>query len=352
MKTHIQQIVAAIALMLGTAVPTMAQKQNTRFEYIAQWADVAIEHMEVYGIPASITMAQAILESGVGNSELARTANNHFGIKCGDEWSGDKVYHDDDEKGECFRSYPSAKESFNDHAEFLHKRSRYQFLFDYDTDDYENWAKGLKQAGYATSPTYAERLIKIIEEEHLYLLDKSNGRKLYDDYVAERLGLSKPAVEQEPETKEDVKSKDMEAKVEVVDATTAYAEAGIDPNNFRVTINSHMGYNVYRTNGSYYIIAHEGDTYASLAKLFDLSPRTLSKFNDTTREEAIAAGDIIYIERKSSRWYGNNLLHRSTRPESLRLLAQVYGIRLKSLAKMNNTTVDAELKAGDTIRLR
>lgn len=352
MKTYIQQIVAAIVLMLSTAVPTMAQKQNTRLEYIAQWADVAIEHMEIYGIPASITMAQAILESGVGNSELARTANNHFGIKCGNEWTGSKVYHDDDEKGECFRSYPSAKESFNDHAEFLHKRSRYQFLFDYDTDDYENWAKGLKQAGYATSPTYAERLIKIIEEEHLYLLDKSNGRKLYDDYVAERLGLSKPAVEQKPEAKEDVESKDIEAKVEVVDATTAYAEVGIDPNNFRVTINSHMGYNVYRTNGSYYIIAHEGDTYASLAKLFDLSPRTLSKFNDTTKEEAIAVGDIIYIERKSSRWYGNNLLHRSTRPESLRLLAQVYGIRLKSLAKMNNISIDAELKVGDTLRLR
>ena len=162
MKTLIQHVIAAIALTLCVTMPASAQKQYTRLEYIAQWADVAIEHMEIYGIPASITMAQAILESGVGNSELARTANNHFGIKCGSEWSGGKVYHDDDEKGECFRSYPSATESFNDHAEFLHKRSRYQFLFDYSTDDYVNWAKGLKQAGYATSPTYAEKLIRII----------------------------------------------------------------------------------------------------------------------------------------------------------------------------------------------
>lgn len=346
MKTLIQHVIAAIALTLSIALPASAQKQYTRLEYIAQWADVAIEHMEIYGIPASITMAQAILESGVGNSELARTANNHFGIKCGSEWSGDKVYHDDDEKGECFRSYPSATESFNDHAEFLHKRSRYQFLFDYSTDDYINWAKGLKQAGYATSPTYAEKLIRIIEEEHLYLLDRKHGRKLYDEYVAERLGLSTAKTEQNVE----VETPAMEEVV--ADATTAYADYGIDPNNFRVTINSHMGYNVYRTNGSYYIIAHEGDSYTSLAKLFDLSPRLLSKFNDTTKEEAIAAGDIIYIERKSSRWFGNNLIHRSTHDESLRLLSQVYGIRLKNLAKMNNLDATAELKAGDSIRLR
>ena len=341
MKTQIRHIVTAMALILCVALPASAQTKYTRLEYIAQWADVAIEHMEIYGIPASITMAQAILESGNGNGELARTANNHFGIKCGSQWTGDKVYHDDDAKGECFRSYPSAEESFLDHAEFLHTRSRYQFLFDYDSDDYTNWAKGLKQAGYATAPTYAESLIRIIESEKLYLLDRKNGRQLYDAYLAE---LYAPTPEPQPEVVEEIEV--------APDATQAYADHGIDPNNFRVTINSHMGYNVYRTNSAFYIIAHEGDTYTSIAKLFDISPRTLSKFNDAKKEDKIEAGDIVYIERKSPRWYGNNLLHRSTHAESLRLISQVYGIRLKNLAKMNNLDMSAELKAGETIRLR
>ena len=328
-------------MTLCVATSASAQTKYTRQEYIAKWADVAIEHMEIYGIPASITMAQAILESGNGNGTLARTANNHFGIKCGSQWTGDKVYHDDDAKGECFRAYPSADESFKDHAEFLHTRSRYQFLFDYATDDYTNWAKGLKQAGYATAPTYAESLIRIIETEKLYLLDRKNGRKLYDEYLAERFA-----------PKEEPKKEEPKKEVAAPDATQAYADQGIDPNNFRVTINSHMGYNVYRTNSSFYIIAHEGDTYASIAKLFELSPRTLSKFNDAKKEDKLKAGDIVYIERKSSRWYGNNLLHRSTHNESLHLISQIYGIRLKNLAKMNNLDVNAELKAGSTIRLR
>ena len=339
-NTIFRKTLATAVAVVALCLPASAQTKYTRLEYIAKWADVAIEHMEVYGIPASITMAQAVLESGNGNSTLARTANNHFGIKCGSQWTGAKVYHDDDAKGECFRAYASAEESFKDHAEFLHTRSRYQFLFDYDSDDYINWAKGLKQAGYATAPTYAESLISIIEKEKLYLLDKKNGRKLYDEYLAERFGPKEEPKKEQP--KEEA----------VIDATQAYAEHGIDPNNFRVTINSHMGYNVYRTNGSFYIIAHEGDTYTSIAKLFELSPRTLSKFNDATKEDKIEAGDIVYIGRKEARWYGNNLNHRSTRTESLRLISQVYGIRLKNLAKMNNLEPTAVLKAGDTIRLR
>lgn len=337
----IRKIVIALLLTLCLAAPAKAQQKLTRLEYIAQWADVAIEHMEIYGIPASITMAQAIVESGNGNGTLARTANNHFGIKCGSQWTGEKTYHDDDAKGECFRKYASAEESFKDHAEFLHKRSRYQFLFDYASDDYVNWAKGLKQAGYATAPTYAESLIRVIETEKLYLLDQKNGRKLYDDYVAERLGLNK----KKEEPKKEVSTKE-------IDMTTAYADAGIDPNNFRVTINSHYGYNVYRTNDSFYIIAHDNDSYEQIAKLFGLGTNTLRKFNDAGKKEQPKKGDIVYIERKASRWHGNNLLHRSERTESLKLLSQIYGIRLKSLAKINKLSPSAELKKGDSIRLR
>ena len=327
------------ALLVCSSLGVMAQQKITRSEYIAQWADVAIEHMEIYGIPASITMAQAIVESGCGNSVLARSANNHFGIKCGNSWTGDKVYHDDDAKGECFRAYTSAEESFADHAEFLNGRARYQFLFNYATDDYVNWAKGLKQAGYATSPTYAEGLIKVIESERLYLLDRKNGRKLYDEYVAEKLGLNTPKPEPQPEP-------------QPADQALAYSDRGIDPNNFRVTINSHYGYNVYLTNGANYIIAREGDTYASIGKLFDISSGMLRKFNDAEKDLEPKEGDIVYIERKSSRWRGSNLIHVVEEGETLHLLSQIYGVRLKSLVKLNHTQKDAKLDKGTTLRLR
>lgn len=332
----------ALAAMLCSE-SLMAQGKMTRDEYIAKWADVAIEHMEIYGIPASITMAQAIVESGSGNSVLARTANNHFGIKCGSKWTGAKVYHDDDAKGECFRAYTSAEESFADHAEFLHTRERYNFLFSYDTDDYTSWAKGLKQAGYATAPTYAEGLINVIESEKLYLLDRKNGRKLYDDYMAQKLGLSKP--------KEQPKS-DNTPEREVADQTLAYADRGIDPNNFRVTINSHCGYNVYLTNRANYVIAHEGDTYKSIGKLFELSQRTLRKFNDAPKSMELKAGDVVYVERKASHWRGEGLTHRTKRGETLRLISQIYGIRLKSLMKLNNQSEDIMFEGDELIRLR
>ena len=331
----------AVVAMLGCQT-LMAQQKMTRSEYIAKWADVAIEHMEIYGIPASITMAQAIVESGSGNGVLARTANNHFGIKCGSKWTGGKVYHDDDAKGECFRAYSSAEESFADHAEFLHTRERYNFLFDYATDDYVSWAKGLKQAGYATAPTYAEGLIKVIESEKLYLLDQKNGRKLYDDYVAEKLGLNKPTEQPKSNTPD----------AEAADQTLAYADRGIDPNNFRVTINSHCGYNVYLTNHSNYVVAHEGDTYKSIGKLFELSQRTLRKFNDAPKGHELKAGDVVYIERKAPRWRGEGLMHRTKRGESLRLLSQIYGIRLKSLSKLNNMDEDTVFQGNETVRLK
>jgi len=344
MLTHrsITKIAITVVALLSS-LSLAAQQKITRAEYIDQWADVAIEHMEIYGIPASITMAQAIVESGSGNGVLARTANNHFGIKCGSTWKGGKVYHDDDAKGECFRAYASARESFDDHAEFLHTRSRYEFLFSYASDDYVNWAKGLKKAGYATAPTYAEGLIRVIETEKLYLLDRKNGRKLYDEYVAEKFAAKQPKVKPQPKP---TKSE------EVKDQTLAYADAGIDPDNFRVTINSHCGYNVYLTNGSNYVVAREGDTFKTIAKLFELPQRTVRKFNDADKKSELKAGDVVYIERKAARWRGSNLIHKTKRGETPRLLAQIYGIRLKSLCKLNNIEPDVTFSTGESIRLR
>jgi len=171
--------------------------------YIRKYAPIAVKEMHAYEIPASITLAQGILESGRGRSELAAKSNNHFGIKCHTKWQGERVYHDDDEKGECFRKYQYVETSYNDHSEFLTKRSRYSFLFNYRKKDYKKWAKGLKKAGYATDKKYPNKLIKIIETYKLYDFDDikkkdfkvTKGKSKYnkplnaiDDYYEVRKG--------------------------------------------------------------------------------------------------------------------------------------------------------------------
>lgn len=323
-------------------------------EYIFKWRETAIDNMEIYGIPASITMGQAILESGFGNGYLARVANNHFCIKCKSSWTGPTITHADDRPDDCFRVYESAEASFRDHAEFLCTGSRYEFLFAYDADDYKNWAKGLKKAGYATAPDYAERLIGIIERYRLDLLDKKDGLKLYDEYNSGRLTADSSAVSTSTMTAAVVEENPTEVDIPAVphDSTTAYADKGIDPNNFRVSINSHYGYNVFRTNGAHYIVTKRGDTFERIGELFEIAPSTLRKFNDVDRHSQPEEGDVLYVERKAARWGGEGMIHTVTEGETLHLLSQIYGIRLQQLSKLNHIRPNATLVVGQTIRLR
>lgn len=342
--------------------PTSEWVKLTPEEYIYRWRATAVENMEVYGIPASITMAQAILESGFGNGYLARVANNHFCIKCKKSWTGRTITHADDRPDDCFRVYDSVEESFEDHANFLCSGQRYEFLFAYDTDDYKSWAKGLKQAGYATAPDYAERLIGVVERYNLQLLDKKNGIELYDKYLAKELGVDSeelaesvdvaPKQESAEVATEEAKTEATEADVEYLSLKTAYSEQGVDPNNFRVTINSHRGYNVYRVNGTFYIIANEGDTFEHLAELFELSPKMMRRFNDLKGGVQPKAYDIIYIEPKMMRWNGDEMLHTVAQNQTLRDISQMYGIRLKSLEKLNKAYKGKALVEGQTVRLR
>ena len=327
--------------------------RNTPEEYIYKWRHVAVEHMEIYGIPASITMGQAILESGYGNGYLARVANNHFCIKCKGSWTGATITHADDNPDDCFRVYDSAEESFRDHADFLNSGSRYDFLFSYDADDYKNWAKGLKKAGYATAPDYDDRLIGIIERYNLHLLDKRNGIELYDEYLAKRDDIDLSALQQTEAPKLDLPASPVTPVEELAnrDIATAYADSGIDPNNFRVTINAHKGYNVYLTNRAHYIVAKRGDSYESIAKLFSVSAANLRRFNDVDRKAELKEGDIVYIERKLSSWMGEELLHVVKEGETLHDIAQLYGIRLKNLSKQNSMRSNTPLTEGRTIRI-
>lgn len=164
-KTYIMTLVLAVG---GTTV--LAQNPTTQ-AYVAQYKNIAQEEMRRTGVPASITLAQAIVESQSGTSPLVKRSNNHFGIKCKPEWTGPRTYHDDDERGECFRVYEEATASFRDHSDFLRTRAHYAFLFSLDPTDYRAWSHGLKKAGYATAPTYPAKLIKVIEDYQLYTYD-------------------------------------------------------------------------------------------------------------------------------------------------------------------------------------
>ena len=162
-----------LTMVFFFAVGAQAQRRNSRYvEYINKYSDLAVEQMKLHKIPASITLAQGLLESGAGYSQLARKSNNHFGIKCGGSWRGRSVRHDDDARNECFRAYSNPRDSYEDHSEFLRRGARYAFLFKLDITDYKGWARGLKKAGYATDPSYANRLITIIEDYDLYKYDR------------------------------------------------------------------------------------------------------------------------------------------------------------------------------------
>lgn len=330
--------------------PTEQWEKMTPEEYIYKWRTTAVDNMEIYGIPASITMAQAILESGFGNGYLARVANNHFCIKCKKSWTGKSIIHSDDNPDDCFRVYDTVEASFQDHAEFLSEGKRYEFLFAYDIDDYKSWAKGLKTAGYATAPDYAERLISLIERYNLGLLDQKNGLVKYDEYMAKEFAALVASPVDGPNSEEVAETEIVQTAVK--DATKAYADRGIDPNNFRVTINSHKGYNVYLTNGAHYIVANQGDNYERLGELFDIAPATLRKFNDVSKGVEPNEGDVVYIERKASRWSGSDMLHRVVEGETLYQLSQLYGIRLQQLAKLNRIHPEDALVIGQSLRLR
>ena len=323
-----KSVVILLCALVGV-VSVVAKERQTREEYVEKYKAIAIAHMERYGIPASITMAQGILESDSGNSRLSRSSNNHFGIKCKKSWTGDKVYYDDDAKGECFRAYPSVEASYQDHADFLDQSPRYDSLFAYSADDYRSWARGLKACGYATAPDYAERLVKIIESMKLYLLDKENGNKIY------------------------AAAKSAAANTEAWwESNIATSDEQINPNAFRVTVNSHKGYGVYRSNHTFYVVAKEGDTFESVGEIFDISPKMLRKFNDVPKDGKLAKGDIVYIERKKTQWLGNVMQHKVVRDENLYSLSQSYGIRLKSLKKLNRMREGEDVKRGDIIRLK
>lgn len=275
---------------------------NQRYQnYFDKYKDVAVEQMLKYRIPASITLAQGVLESAAGNSELATKANNHFGIKC-NGWTGRKSYHDDDARNECFRAYDSVYESYQDHSVFLTTSKRYSNLFQLKLTDYKGWARGLKACGYATSPTYATKLIEIIELYKLYQYDTA---KHFDKFQAQQ-----------------VKGGDSRQ--------------------------------IYAFNKNYYLKARRGDTFRSLAKEVDISYRKLARYNERDKNDVLEEGEIVWLKKKQNKAPKNykGRLHYVKNGESIYSISQLYGIKLKKLYKLNNLPPTYQIRVGDALRVR
>ena len=281
----LKQIVLMVALAM-VSVGAQAQQTTTRKEYIERYAPLAVEQQTLYGIPASITLAQGLLESGNGNSRLAREANNHFGIKCGSGWEGPSVRHDDDALQECFRAYSSPEESYIDHSLILLERKWYRPLFDLDPKDYKAWAHGLKKAGYATNPLYAELLIKIIEDYELYRYDNA----LVADWQPTTPQQEIVKEEVKPEVAEEVKV-EKEAPIEEPEKPLM-----VDVDSYRVALTTIGEYGIYAEGGKRYIIATEGDNLSRVAKTLGISVRRLRKINHFEPSYTVIAGERIFIE--------------------------------------------------------
>ena len=299
-----KRIIFSFLCMFIAFQTVISQKMtwNQRFQnYFDKYKDVAVEQMLKYHIPASITLAQGVLESDAGNSELATKANNHFGIKC-NGWTGRKSYHDDDARNECFRAYDSVYESYQDHSVFLTTSKRYSCLFQLKLTDYKGWARGLKACGYATSPTYATKLIEIIELYKLYQYDTA---KDFDKFQAQQ-----------------VKSGDSRQ--------------------------------IYAFNKNYYLKARRGDTFRSLAKEVDISYRKLARYNERDKNDVLEEGEIVWLKKKQDKAPKNykGRLHYVKNGESMYSISQLYGIKLKKLYKLNDLPPTSQIRVGDALRVR
>ena len=310
-----------LLLVLMTVLLSIGAAKNPKLDYIDKYSDIAIKEMKRTGVPASITLAQGILESNAGQSVLATKGNNHFGIKCHNDWKGKTMKMDDNAPKECFRVYPNAEASFRDHSDFLRSRDRYKSLFELKQTDYKGWARGLKKAGYATDPGYADKLISLIEDYELYRFDK--GVKVS---VKPPLEIEEPKVVQlEP-------------------------RPGM---KYQESVTFSTARKVYSQNGVPFVYSEAGETYASIAASNGLFLKELLKFNDHEQELALEPGTMVYLARKKAQGpVGVNKYVVEKDGETLRDIAQRFGIRYAALQKLNIVLYGKTLEEGDTVILR
>ena len=310
-----KRILIALFVLLGLGL--VAADDTPQERYVKKYANMAVQEMLRSGVPASITLAQGMLESGNGMSRLATEGNNHFGIKCHKGWEGKSMRHDDDAPGECFRVYDSVAESYRDHSDFLRYRDRYKFLFDLERADYKGWAYGLKQAGYATDPGYPAKLIKYIEDYNLARYD------LLEKVEEAEVPLSPHRIEA---------------------PVTAMANEEF---NFPLTRE------LYSKNGVPFIYALEGETYKSIAKYYHLFPKEILRFNDLKKDQTLLPGTLVYLAYKKTHTQpGLDKYIVEENGEDFHAICQRFAVKEKSILKLNGWKKAPVLSEGDEVKLR
>jgi len=311
--------------------------------YIARYKDLAISEMQRTGIPAAITLAQGIHETEAGTSELVKKSNNHFGIKCKDNWAGESVSHDDDARGECFRKYAAAEESYRDHSDFLRARSNYASLFQLDPTDYRDWAYGLKRAGYATNPKYAHILIKLIEDYHLqdYTLVALGKMKTSDPNIGDM--VQRQTVSKEGQTNARRKTNPVAMSGE---RTTQSKNDAVPA----VSVVSSYPQGDFKINETRVVYVRKGTAFLAIAQQYEIPLARLFEFNDTQPQEIAATDQLVYIQRK--RKIGDHEFHVVQPGETLASIAQTEALRLESLLEYNNLTASMRPAVGETLNLR
>lgn len=315
-------------LILPLGTNAIAQRQTPK-QYIEKYDQDAVAEMLKSGVPASITLSQGMLESDYGNSDLAKNAKNHFGIKCHSSWTGKRTYKDDDAKGECFRVYPSVYDSYVDHSDFLHRNRRYAFLFDLKRTDYKGWAKGLKKAGYATNPKYPDLLIKIIEENELWKYDKMDKNDL------KSLGGS-------------AKGAGASSGGAVAAGAGGSSSAGGSGSS---SGSSGRGIQISK-NKIKYVVAKGGDTPGSIAKSLNMGAWQIKKYNGFKKGQQLKPGTVVYLQPKRRKYKGDQKEHTVVKGEGMWDISQKYGVKLKRLYKMNRMERNTPLRVGQKLRIR
>ena len=344
-------IVLLLSLVLLVKMENRAFAQDAQspavVEYIKSYAPLAIEEMIRTGVPASIKIAQGILETNAGRGELVNRSNNHFGIKCKNSWTGEKVFHNDDEEGECFRKYATAYDSYVDHSNYLKSQPRYSFLFSYNKDDYASWAWGLKKAGYATNPIYAQTLIKYIE---LYGLNELNS---FDEIPDEEdlnifftslkgggnISIASSASSNQVYKKNDPTQELNTATEEEKEEKTIIVEKKSYPAE------------IFKVNGLKVIHAKKGTSLLAIAKKHKQQLSNLVYWNELPKNTTILdENQLIFLQKK--RKAGSSKYHIVKSDENIREISQQEGIQLSSLLKLNNLTSGMQPKTGEKLSLQ
>lgn len=309
-----KRMLIALCALLGL-VGLVAADDTPQERYIKKYSQMAVQEMIRSGVPASITLAQGMLESGNGLSKLATKGNNHFGIKCHKGWEGKTMRVDDDAPNECFRVYASVADSYKDHSDFLRYRDRYKFLFDLERTDYKGWAYGLKKAGYATDPGYPTKLIKYIEDYELYRFDVLNK----------------------------VEEKEVPLSPLVIEA----------PKMAREEFHFPLTRELYSKNGVPFVYSLEGETYKSIAKYYHLFHKEILGFNDLKKDQALLPGTVVYLSfKKTHTQSGLDKYIVEEDGENFHAICQRFAVREKSILKLNGWKKAPALSEGDEIKLR